>query len=291
MHVMLRRVFLGPDGLRSGWRILLWILAAYLLSLPLQLIPFLLFGMPKQGNDLAILATTAFSAVGFFAATWLFVRFLDRRPIADAGYPRRHAGRDLAVGLALGAGGILVALAFDLVRDGASWLPGDPRVLPFAGEALLLFGAAAWEEMFFRGYAYDWLTRGLGVWPATILTALIFALAHAGNEHVDLFALALIFLSGLWLALLRATTRSLWGPFAMHFGWNFAQGMLLGLPISGFARIESLLHVTLAGPVAWTGGDFGLEATPGAFVGIGLGLVGIVWIAWRRGKIPRGRML
>ena len=54
-------------------------------------------------------------------------------------------------------------------------------------------------------------------------------------------------------------TRSLWLVSGIHLAWNFAQGPIFGLPVSGI-RFPSLLYGEVQGPALWTGGDFGPEA-------------------------------
>ena len=47
---------------------------------------------------------------------------------------------------------------------------------------------------------------------------------------------------------------------ALHAAWNFTQGPLLGIPVSGI-EITGLLRSSTSGPVLLSGGEFGAEAS------------------------------
>jgi len=55
---------------------------------------------------------------------------------------------------------------------------------------------------------------------------------------------------------------NLWFPTALHFAWNFCQGVVFQLPVSGI-RTDGLIDVWVAptAPLWLTGGAFGLEGS------------------------------
>ncbi len=71
--------------------------------------------------------------------------------------------------------------------------------------ALAVVGAPLVEETYFRGWIYTSLRFRLGLWPAVVISALLFGLAHYESTH--LYALA-VFPLGLVLAALRERTGS-----------------------------------------------------------------------------------
>jgi membrane protease YdiL (CAAX protease family) len=69
------------------------------------------------------------------------------------------------------------------------------------------------EEFFFRGYFFGAL-RGMGLWPAALLTGVAFGIVHVfGSPIAFLVPLALL---GTGLALLRERTGSLYPGIALH---------------------------------------------------------------------------
>jgi membrane protease YdiL (CAAX protease family) len=67
------------------------------------------------------------------------------------------------------------------------------------------------EEMFFRGYLFPGLARGMQLWLAVLVSSALFGLAHA-----DLGSFVVLFIIGIVLAVVRARTDSLWPGIAVH---------------------------------------------------------------------------
>jgi hypothetical protein len=70
----------------------------------------------------------------------------------------------------------------------------------------------------------------------------------------------------------------------LHAGWNFSEGSLYGLSVSGFTAKNALTHGILQGPLILTGGAFGPEAS---IVAVILCLGTAVLLLWRAAKIGR----
>jgi hypothetical protein len=68
-------------------------------------------------------------------------------------------------------------------------------------------------------------------------------------------------LGAILLGLAYLRTGSLALPIGIHFGWNWAQGSLLGFDVSGFTQSGWLLPHLLAKPQWFNGGAFGPEAS------------------------------
>ena len=64
--------------------------------------------------------------------------------------------------------------------------------------------------------------------------------------------------AGVTLAAAYITTRRLWMPIGMHFAWNFTQGGVFGVPVSGIP-VQGMLDSKLTGPELISGGAFGAE--------------------------------
>ena len=57
------------------------------------------------------------------------------------------------------------------------------------------------------------------------------------------------------LAALYMLTRRLWAAIGLHAAWNFAQGGIYGVAVSGF-EVGGLLRPRMTGPDLLTGGSF-----------------------------------
>jgi len=94
---------------------------------------------------------------------------------------------------------------------------------------------------------------------------------------------AIVFEAGVMLAAAYLLTRRLWLPIGIHAGWNFTQGGIFGVSVSGHPS-GGLLDGTLSGPEWLSGGVFGVEASIVAVIlGIALGTT-LLLMAWRRGR-------
>jgi uncharacterized protein len=86
----------------------------------------------------------------------------------------------------------------------------DPLLGPIVG-LLIIAGAPLGEELIFRGLFFGWLRRHLSLWPAAIISALVFAAIH-GIPVVMPPVLVL----GIAFAWLYEKTGSLWPAIAVH---------------------------------------------------------------------------
>jgi membrane protease YdiL (CAAX protease family) len=92
------------------------------------------------------------------------------------------------------------------------------RSQPFTTLGLLAAAALVapiCEEIFFRGFAFAGLLKGMSLLPAVLLSSAVFAVAHA-----DLGSLVPLFIIGLVLAWARWRTDSLWPGVIIHMANN-----------------------------------------------------------------------
>jgi hypothetical protein len=215
-------------------------------------------------------------ATGFFlslvlptlgAYLFLVLRIERRRP-AELAW--RKLLPDGATGMVLGA--LLISAVV-----GVLWLAGGYQVVAINPDppwvvSLLVggLGSAIAEELVFRGILFRVTEEGLGTWAALAASALVFGLLHIANRGATNWSsVAIAVEAGLLLGLTYHVFRSLPLCIGMHLGWNFAQGTVYGIPVSG-AQVEGWLVSTRSGPDWLTGGSFGAEAS---VVAVGLSLL------------------
>jgi uncharacterized protein len=116
------------------------------------------------------------------------------------------------------------------------------------------------EELLFRGYPFQkiWKTHRLA---AILLSSIVFAALHAGNNAFSLLAMANLVFAGVLLALAYARYERLWFPIGIHLGWNLFSGPILGYNVSGYESSESILRTVGRGSPWLTGGYFGIEGS------------------------------
>lgn len=158
-------------------------------------------------------------------------------------------------------------------------------ILRAAAVALLLFFGALSEELSFRGYPFQKLTESLGAFWAVVALSALFGAVHLWNPDAR-GVLSWSFFNtlgvGLLFALARIRTGSLWLPFGLHFGWNFFQGVVFGLPVSGIREFATLVVGNAHGSPALTGGAYGPEASATCTIVLVLALPLLWWLTSSR---------
>ena len=216
--------------------------------------------------------------------TWKALqRWLERR--ADGEFALAGAGKELGLGLLIGF--LLFSTATGIVA-----LLGGLEVLGLRGQgalwAMLAMAVTSGtiEEILFRGILLRHLEAVLGTWAALGITSLLFGAGHLANPGATLFAaFAVAMEAGILLGAAYLVTRRLWLAVGIHAAWNFTQGWVFSIPVSGGVAPLGLLITRRVGPDWLTGGEFGLEASVVALVvATGAG-VALLVLAARRGAI------
>lgn len=101
---------------------------------------------------------------------------------------------------------------------------------------LLTFALAGLEEVGFRGYILQNIYERFGTFPAIILSALSFALAHIQNSDFSIMGFINTALVGAILMTFWIRTKTLWAPLAFHFTWNILYYNVIELKIINLAQ-------------------------------------------------------
>ena len=169
--------------------------------------------------------------------------------------------RQAAVGLV--AGGTTISLVALLVAGwrSAESLAGLRSFSRLPGALVFLLLAATFEELMFRGYAWQRLAGSLGAVSASLISSLLFGLAHAANPQATLLSTGNTVLAGMLMCVVRARSRALWMPLGLHFGWNLFLGPVFRYPVSGYRLTGGESAVSPAALDWLTGGKYGLEGS------------------------------
>ena len=231
-------------------------------------------------------ATKATIALLLMLATYkLIVRRLGDAPRDDL--PLAGSGKGLSIGAGFGflLFSLIVAVAalldvYNIVGPG-----GTDQVVPSLIAMAIMPGFM--EELLFRGILFHFLERFGGSWFALALTSALFGLAHIFNDNATaLSSFAIAIEAGVLLGGAYMLTRSLWMPIGLHAAWNFTQGEIYDVPVSGFDQ-HGLVTAKLSGPELLSGGAFGLEASVIAMVCATAVGIWLVVRAVRAGSIER----
>ena len=125
------------------------------------------------------------------------------------------------------------------------------------------------------------LTRGLGFWPAALVTSFLFGAAHISNHGESLLGLSAVVAAGLVFCLLLRATGSLWVGIGFHAAWDWAQSYFYGTPDSGLLAHGHFLVSHAAGNARLSGSEAGPEGSVLAAPVMIAGLLVLVWVCRR----------
>jgi membrane protease YdiL (CAAX protease family) len=239
--------------------------------------------LPTMAANAAAAVKGAIAIALMLAVYKLVIVRLGERPRDDL--PIAAAPRGLALGVLTGfllfCALVGIAALFDVYNIVG---PGDTRELvkDLIGMTIL---AAFMEELLFRGILFRWIEAFAGSWAALVVTSALFGLAHIFNANATwMSSLAIMVEAGALLGGAYMLSRNLWVPMGLHAAWNFTQGFLFDVPVSG-NDMHGLVQAKLSGPVLLSGGPFGLEASMiGVVLSIPLGAF-LILLAARRGHV------
>lgn len=222
-------------------------------------------------------------------ATCAMTALVEKRPFRTVGFQwngraTEEIGLGLLLGVTLQTGIVALAWLLGWAALGEGIAPTTSAALAaLAWGALLFVPAALLEELTVRGYLLPTLAEAWGVKVSLVVTSLLFGALHMVNPGASALGLAGTAIAGILLGLAYLWTGRLWLPWALHAAWNWAQGSLWGLPVSG-ARVPAAVPVELRGPALWSGGAFGPEAGLLGLLAVGVGIMALV--VWRGRRAP-----
>ena len=221
-----------------------------------------------------------------FILIWAWLWLFERRPIWTIGMERKgwllKYLRGALLGIFMIATAVGLSMAFGFVSLEGS---GIEIGVALSGSMLLLVGwivQGAAEEALFRGFLLPILGSRYGVVTGVLTSSALFALLHIFNANLSLLAVLNLMLFGMFAAFYALKEGGLWGVFAVHSLWNWAQGNLFGMEVSGLpVQLDAIFKLKEAGPDWFTGGAFGPEGGIAVTIVLLAGMIAL-WVP-RRG--------
>ena len=278
---MIKKMFKNRFGhIRAGWRILAYVFLMAIIFMP--------FGHFLKNMDPELTIVSRWKLIGdillitiTILVAYVLLRWLDKRPFGLLGLSFTSGWfRDLKIGLVMGFG--LLTFMFLIF-----WITGLTEVSAGAmnfgvlktllGMMVIFIFAAIIEEILTRGYLLQALAEGSRQWIAMVIFSLLFSLGHMANPNWSLPGAINIFLAGILLSVAYFKTRSLWLPNGLHMAWNWTQGPLWGMNVSGFEIPNSFMVSKPVGPEWLSGGEFGAE---GSYIAV-IAISALTWYIWK----------
>ena len=262
--------------------------------LGILILPFLIMDTGGLGGAMAILSSLHLELAIFILpalANFAWVKWYEKRPISSLGLSKKNWLLETLKGW--GVGTLIFSLAFLL-----SYLFGGVELKSVDFSVTTVFYVVSlipfWfiqggtEELLTRGWLLPIINKRSNLAIAIAISSSLFGLLHLANAHVSFLSILSIILSGVFMALYMLKTDNLWGVAGLHAAWNFTQGNIFGVAVSGTSTGASFLRFAGKPGVAdWiSGGVFGTEGS--LFASLAL-LFGILYLAWqlKKEKTPK----
>ena len=150
----------------------------------------------------------------------LGLRRTDPRPAAVAG----AVGLSIIIAVNLIYSALITAFHWNIQTnsDSLSRLAQTMPLTLMGYLAAAVLVAPICEEIFFRGFVFGGLLRGMSLWPAALISAALFGIAH-----VDAGSFPVLLVIGIVLAYVRWRFGSLWPGIALHACNNAIAALLI----------------------------------------------------------------
>jgi len=240
------------------WKWALLLIASLALS-------FLMYGLAEAARDVVegwpnwiVCVVIAAAMIALYA---LFVRWFENHPAQDI--PMQALAGETLKGLGIGFLFFILVVGTMLLAGLYTLTPGTADSPVAIVSAFFLFlVTAVGEEIILRGVLFRWIDEKWGFVVALVISSLVFGFLHIFQYGATWWSsLAIAIEAGLLLGAAYKYSGTLWLPIGIHWAWNFTQGNVFGIPVSGTDPGASILHGTMSGPDILTGGVFGAEAS------------------------------
>lgn len=270
---VVHNLFIGPNGIRAGWRLLVFLLIFVALT---QGANFVLHRIPAVSRFASSQPKDVFTPAGMLANEGLLVLLLccsvgimaliEKRSFRDYGMPlSEFLGKRFWQGVPLGF--IMLSLLLVMIAalhgfslDGIG--VGSTEALKYG--TLYFIGfifVGVFEEFSFRGYLQFTLGSGFGFWPAAILLSIAFGAIHLNNSGEAIFGAIMAGSFGLVAAFALWRTGNIWFPIGMHASWDWGETYFYGTPDSGLLAQGHFLNSAPHGAAWLSGGSVGPEGS------------------------------
>jgi membrane protease YdiL (CAAX protease family) len=277
------KLFVGPHGMRAGWRLLAYGLLIALGGALITAVVIKFFGVPRgvPGFWPSMLQEVLGFALAFGAAG--IMALIEHRKIGEYGLPASDAfGKKFWLGFLFGLVeiGTLMGLiaAFGGYSFGSLALQGGLIVKWGLLHLIFFTFVGLFEEFLFRGYTQYTLADGVGFWPAAILLSVAFGSLHLKNPGEGPVGAAGVVMVALLFCFSLKRTGNLWYAVGLHASFDWGETFLFSVPNSGVVMQGHLSDSVLHGPKWLTGGTVGPEGSVFCFLTLALQFFVVNWL-------------
>jgi len=203
----------------------------------------------------------------FFMAllVFLWVKFREKRAFSSLGFFKEGWLKELGRCFLIGAVQFSLVVVLLLVTGTGSLKFGQVNlqslifvlaIIPF----WILQGGT--EELVTRGWLFPAVSAKSNIFIGILISSALFGALHLFNPGVTVLSIVNIILDGIFACFLMLKYDNMWVLAGMHGAWNFVQGNIYGIQVSGQGASTSILNYSSQSSVdLLSGGAFGAEGS------------------------------
>lgn len=225
------------------------------------------------------------------AAFVVYMLWIEKRSLLSIGFTRGGTLRRYLAGLGWGTGMILAAAGIACAIGGLRFV-GFGEEIRWGLWLLMLVGflfQGMSEEVMCRGFLMVSAANRAPLWVGVVLNSVIFAALHLFNSGITALSFVNLILYALFASFYFLRTDSIWGIGAFHSAWNFVQGCVLGVEVSGNPVTITTAHFVpiTESAQAISGGAFGLEGSIAATLVLVAGILLLALLPYNKNDLKR----
>ncbi len=233
-------------------------------------VPAIFMALANPGIDLeALMASPTLTLISLFltvlttGGALIYCLCIEKRSALSMGFRKGTFGKSYSKGFLIGT--VLLLLCCGIAYALGGFTVSMVRTLTPLYAILFLLGfviQGSSEEVLLRGYLMMSLSNRCRTAWAVGISSVTFSLLHIFNPGFGLLPLINISLFGVFMGLYVFREGDLWGACAIHSAWNFVQGNIVGVQVSGTGALPTIWQFQpIEGKTLISGGTFGIEAS------------------------------
>ena len=229
----------------------------------------------------------------FFMAllVFLWVKFREKRAFSSLGFFKEGWLKELGRGFLIGAVQFSLVVVLLLVTGTGSLKFGQVNlqslifvlaIIPF----WILQGGT--EELVTRGWLFPAVSAKSNIFIGILISSALFGALHLFNPGVTVLSIVNIILDGIFACFLMLKYDNMWVLAGMHGAWNFVQGNIYGIQVSGQGASTSILNYSSQSSVdLLSGGAFGAEGSIFASIVLIGCIAYLYWSLKKENRLPQ----
>lgn len=244
--------------------IILILVSQIILILPMAIIGIIIAvkntGLSMTMDNPVLNLINLFSTGFLIIICILYCKFSEKRNLRSMGLIKKGAFKEYGIGLIIGLIMFSAIVLILMLSGQLSFVSVTLSSLPiiilyFIG--FMIQGAS--EEFLCRGFLLTSIAAKNGIILGIILNSCLFGFLHLFNAGFSILPLINIILVGIFFSVYAYRTDNIIGACAIHSMWNFAQGNIYGILVSGMNIGPSIFKVNNFSESLLSGGAFGAE--------------------------------